>query len=148
MSCAHFSWFSSGSTDSPMIFTPRRSNSGLMLAMYPSSVEQTGVKSRGWENRTAQESPIQSWNRMRPSVESASKSGASSPMVRLLMTGILRKPGRLLRIFWPARPASLAADQRDPQRLGDPAGRVDDVRRPDDRRHGGQNALHLVDVDA
>ena len=43
-----------------MIFTSRRSNSGLILAMYPSSVVHTGVKSFGWENKTAQESPIQS----------------------------------------------------------------------------------------
>src|SRR4051812_6007838 len=40
-----------------------------------------GVKSRGWENRTAQLSPIQSWNLIRPSVVSASKSGAVSPIV-------------------------------------------------------------------
>ena len=43
-----------------MILTPRLSNSGLICAMYPSSVVQTGVKSFGWEKRTAQESPIHS----------------------------------------------------------------------------------------
>ena len=37
---------------------------------------QTGVKSLGCENSTAQPSPIQSWNRIGPSVVSASKSGA------------------------------------------------------------------------
>src|SRR5437867_9529259 len=68
------------STDNPMIFTFLRSNSGLILAMYPSSVVQTGVKSFGCENKTAQELPIQSWNRTRPSVVSASKSGAMSPI--------------------------------------------------------------------
>src|SRR5437867_5692706 len=68
------------STDNPMIFTFLRSNSGLILAMYPSSVVQTGVKSFGCENKTAQELPIQSWNRTRPSVVSASKSGAVSPI--------------------------------------------------------------------
>jgi hypothetical protein len=41
-------------------------------------VVQTGVKLRGWENSTAHESPIQSWNRTVPCVVSASKSGASS----------------------------------------------------------------------
>jgi hypothetical protein len=33
MSFAHFSWFSAGSTERPMIFTPRLSNSGLIEAM-------------------------------------------------------------------------------------------------------------------
>src|SRR4029434_6966234 len=63
-----------------MIFTFLRSNCGFIFAMYPSSVVQTGVKSFGCENKTAQESPIQSWNRMRPSLVSASKSGAVSPI--------------------------------------------------------------------
>src|SRR3954452_10605123 len=81
MSSAHFEWLSTGSTERPITFTLRRSNSGLMFAKYPSSVVQTGVKSRGWENRTAQLSPIQSWNLIRPSVVSASKSGAVSPIV-------------------------------------------------------------------
>ena len=44
--------------------------------MYPSSVVHTGVKSLGWENSTAHESPIQSWKLIRPWVVSASKSGA------------------------------------------------------------------------
>src|SRR6202007_2568139 len=44
-----------------------------------SSVVHTGVKSFGCENRTAHESPIQSWKLIRPSVVSASKSGASAP---------------------------------------------------------------------
>src|SRR5207302_1186316 len=76
----HFAWLSTGSTDSPMILTFLWSNSGLIFAMYPSSVVHTGVKSRGCEKSTAQESPIQSWNRIRPSVVSASKSGAVSPI--------------------------------------------------------------------
>src|SRR6266498_2973495 len=80
MSPAHFEWLSTGSTESPMILTFLRSNSGLIFAMYPSSVVQTGVKSFGCENRTAHESPIQSWNRILPSVVSASKSGAVSPI--------------------------------------------------------------------
>jgi hypothetical protein len=42
-------------------------------------VVQIGVKSFGCEKSTAQESPIQSWMLIRPSVESASKSGAVSP---------------------------------------------------------------------
>src|SRR3970040_556019 len=65
-----------------MIFVFRLSNSGLSLAMYPSSVVQTGVKSLGCEQRTAHVSPIHSWKRMRPSVVSATKSGATSPMRR------------------------------------------------------------------
>src|ERR687892_2058690 len=80
MSFAHFSWLSAGSTERPMIFTFLRSNSGLTFAMWPSSVVQTGVKSFGCENSTAHESPIQSWKLIRPSVVSASKSGAVSPI--------------------------------------------------------------------
>ncbi len=41
---------------------------------------QTGVKSFGCENKITQELPIQSWKRIRPSVVSASKSGAVSPI--------------------------------------------------------------------
>src|SRR4029079_17607210 len=64
-----------------MIFTLRRSNSGLILAMYPSSVVQTGVKSFGCEKSTAHESPIHSWKRSSPSVVCAVKSGAVSLIV-------------------------------------------------------------------
>jgi Na+/H+ antiporter NhaD/arsenite permease-like protein len=56
--------------------TPRLSNSGFSLASAPSSVVQTGVKSFGCENSSAQLLPIQSWNLILPSVVSASKSGA------------------------------------------------------------------------
>src|SRR6516162_8587082 len=84
MSAAHRSWSPVESTDRPMIFTPRRSNSGLILAMYPSSVVHTGVKSFGCENSTAHESPAQSWKRIHPSVVSASKSGAVSPSCRVI----------------------------------------------------------------
>src|SRR3954463_5179356 len=72
-----------------MIFTFLRSNSGFIFAIYPSSVVQTGVKSFGCENRTAQESPIHSWKRIVPSVVSASKSGAVSPMRRVMPATIL-----------------------------------------------------------
>src|SRR6266481_810623 len=84
MSEAHFEWLSTGSTLRPIIFTLRLSNSGLSLAIYPSSVVQTGVKSFGCENSTHQESPIHSWKRMRPSVVSASKSGATSFICRAI----------------------------------------------------------------
>src|SRR5688572_31447289 len=63
-----------------MILTPRLSNSCLILAMYPSSVVHTGVKSLGCENITPQEFPSHSWKRIRPSVVCASKSGASAPI--------------------------------------------------------------------
>src|SRR5436189_3033574 len=85
MSRAHASWSPLESTDRPITFTFRRSNSGLIFAMYPSSVVHTGVKSRGCENSTAQESPIQSWKRIFPSVVSASKSGAVSPIVNAIL---------------------------------------------------------------
>src|SRR5262249_45905014 len=81
MSFAQPSWSEAVSTEMPMIFTFLRSNSGLILAMYPSSVVQTGVKSFGCEKRIAQESPIQSWKLISPSVESAVKSGAMSLIV-------------------------------------------------------------------
>src|ERR671930_22778 len=92
MSFAQPSWSPVESTESPMILTLRLSNSGLILAMYPSSVVQTGVKSFGCENSTAQESPIQSWKRIRPSVVSASKSGAVSPICNAIVPSSLLTP--------------------------------------------------------
>src|SRR3954452_4492446 len=89
MSAAHFAWLSTGSTDRPMTLTFRLSNSGLILAMYPSSVVQTGVKSLGCEKSTAHESPIQSWKLIFPSVVSASKSGAVSPIVSAMRSSLL-----------------------------------------------------------
>src|SRR6266487_6675922 len=94
MSCDQVVCLSTGSTDSPMILTFLLSNSGLIFAMYPSSVVQTGVKSFGCENSTAQESPTQSWNRIVPSVVSASKSGAVSPIVKAIVF-LLFDPDRL-----------------------------------------------------
>src|SRR3954452_14130935 len=83
-----------------MIFTPRLSKAGLMLAMVPSSVVQTGVKSLGCEKRTAQESPIQSWKLIFPSVVSASKSGAVSPIVSAMWSLLIGfKSGRSSRIY-------------------------------------------------
>src|SRR5919197_1554877 len=84
MSFAQPSWSPVESTESPMIFTLRLSNSGLIFAMYPSSVVQTGVKSFGCENSTAHASPIQSWKRILPSVVSTSKSGAVSPILTVI----------------------------------------------------------------
>src|SRR5579864_3829977 len=80
MSFAHSPWRSTGSTERPITLTPRRSNSGLIFAMYPSSVVQTGVKSFGCEKSTAHESPIQSWKSISPSVVCDVKSGAVSPI--------------------------------------------------------------------
>src|SRR5215468_216610 len=80
MSFTHLAWSLTGSMLRPMTLVLRLSNSGLSFAMYPSSVVHTGVKSFGCEKRIAHLSPIQSWNRMVPSVVSAVKSGASSPI--------------------------------------------------------------------
>src|SRR5450756_2175433 len=80
MSSDHFACLSTGSTLSPISLTPRLSNSGFNLASAPSSVVQTGVKSFGCENNSAQLLPIQSWNLILPSVVSASKSGATAPI--------------------------------------------------------------------
>src|SRR5262245_29984834 len=94
MSLDQFAWLSIGSTLSPMILQFRRSNCGLILAMVPSSVVHTGVKSLGWENSTHQESPIQAWKWIGPSVVSALKSGAVSPMRSVIVL--------LLVCLWPA----------------------------------------------
>src|SRR5688572_9667514 len=60
--------------------------------MYPSSVVHTGVKSFGCENRTAHESPIQSWKLILPSVVSASKSGAVSPICSAISLSFRLRP--------------------------------------------------------
>src|SRR6266545_2475622 len=80
MSSDHFEWLSTGSTLNPISLTPRLSNSGFNFARAPSSVVQTGVKSFGCENKSAQFEPIQSWNLILPSVVWASKSGATAPI--------------------------------------------------------------------
>src|ERR1700720_2017516 len=85
MSSDHLAWRSTGSTESPISLTPRLSNSGFSLARAPSSVVQTGVKSFGCENSSAQLLPIQSWNLILPSVVSASKSGATVPIWRAML---------------------------------------------------------------
>src|SRR5918998_1577328 len=108
MSPAHFAWLSTGSTESPMIFTSRRSNSGLILAMYPSSVVQTGVKSRGCENRTAQLSPIQSCQWISPSVVWAVKSGAVSPIVKAMVSPRCR--GNPIKADWESQNRISVAD--------------------------------------
>src|SRR5205807_2815437 len=84
MSSDHLECLSTGSTLRPISLTPRLSNSGVSLASAPSSVVQTGVKSFGWENNSAQLFPIQSWNLILPSVVSASKSGATAPIWRAM----------------------------------------------------------------
>src|SRR4051812_10690388 len=84
MSSDHLAWRSTGSTERPISLTPRLSNSGLSSASAPSSVVQTGVKSFGCENSSAQLLPIQSWNLIVPSVVSASKSGATAPIGRAM----------------------------------------------------------------
>src|SRR5678815_3675591 len=78
MSFDHIACLSTGSTERATTFVLRLSNSGLRLAMYPSSVVQTGVKSLGWENRIPQELPSHSWKLIVPCVVSAVKSGAVS----------------------------------------------------------------------
>src|ERR1700712_2057925 len=84
MSSDHFACLSTGSTLSPISLTPRLSNSPFSFASAPSSVVQTGVKSLGCENSSAQLLPIQSWNLILPSVVSASKSGATVPIGRAI----------------------------------------------------------------
>src|SRR4051795_10606548 len=93
-------WSPTGSTLRPIIFVLRFSNSGISPAMWPSSVVQTGVKSLGWENRTAQESPIQSWKLIGPSVVSAWKSGA----VSLIESAIRSSFSEVRRLNYGGRP--------------------------------------------
>src|SRR5712671_1067225 len=90
MSTAHLAWLATGSTERPMTLTLRLSNSGLRRATAPSSVVQTGVKSFGWENRTAQLPSIHSWKWISPSVEVAVKSGATSPNRSVIGNRFLR----------------------------------------------------------
>src|SRR5471032_769422 len=85
MSSIHLWCESTGSTDRAMALTPRLANSSLSLAVKPSSVVHTGVKSAGWENSTPQLSPNHSWKRILPALESCSKSGAMSPNLRLMV---------------------------------------------------------------
>src|SRR6202795_4911927 len=97
MSSDHLAWLATGSTESPISLTPRLSNSGFSLASAPSSVVQTGVKSFGCENNSAQLLPIQSWNLILPSVVSASKSGATAPIWRaILCPHVLQVAGQFL----------------------------------------------------
>src|SRR6266850_3240079 len=102
MSLAHLLWSSTGSADRPMILVLRLSNSDFNLAMAPSSVVQTGVKSLGCENRIAHLSPIHLWKSMGPSVVCAWKLGASSP-IRNAMGFSLRGKRKILRRANPSR---------------------------------------------
>src|SRR5881396_3265941 len=79
MSTIHFSCESTGSTDRAIALTLRLANSSFSLAVGPSSVVHTGVKSAGCENSTPQLSPSHWWKLIVPSVDSWVKSGARSP---------------------------------------------------------------------
>src|SRR5712692_6386024 len=109
-----------------MILTPRRSNSGLILAMYPSSVVHTGVKSLGCENSTAHESPIQSWKCTEPSVVSASKSGAVSPICRAITPPSPAQPASAVLTAAPAE--DLQEEQEDVEDVEEDPGRDRDRR--------------------
>src|SRR5688572_509679 len=121
MSFAQRLWSSTGSADRPMILALRLANSFFIFAMVPSSVVHTGVKSFGWENRMAQPSPIQRWKSIGPSVVSAWKFVAVSP-IRNAMGVLLEEanyiaPTRGFAVVQTATsPASLAVVAR-------PAGR-------------------------
>ena len=80
MSAIQRSWSSAPSTLSPMTLAPRLLHSCLRLAVAPSSVVQTGVKSAGCEKSTHQWSPMNSWKRIGPMLVAAVKSGTLSPM--------------------------------------------------------------------
>src|SRR3954449_2826194 len=142
MSFTQAACLSVGSTERPMILTPRRSNSGLIFAMYPSSVVQTGVKSFGCEKSTAQPSPIHSWNRMGPSDVCASKSGAVSPIVRancfsLSSRCTARGPTRSAHAFWASTLECQAYDAAGSTRRTSRSSAAEDERRRRDRPGAG-----------
>src|SRR5690554_5057587 len=66
------------------------SNSSFNCAVRPSSVVQIGVKSAGCENKIAQPLPIHSWKLISPLVVVALKSGAVSPICKLIFIYYLR----------------------------------------------------------
>src|ERR1700685_957808 len=105
MSLIHSLCDSALSTDNAIVFTLRLSNSLASLAVRPSSVVQTGVKSAGCENSTPQLSPSHSWNLTGPTLDSCSKSGAISPRRRLIVH--LLKVWDILRERLPAAPAKI-----------------------------------------
>src|SRR3954447_7367982 len=147
MSSAHFAWLSTASTDRPMIFVLRLSNSGFSIAIRPSSVVQTGVKSLGCEKSTAHESPIQSWKLIFPSVVSASKSGAVSPIVSAMwwLPSKLDKDSRLLLLCL-SLPGSAPEQPPGRQlRTGAPAQRADARDGGDQRGDRGRAALERAD---
>src|SRR5579875_3273474 len=82
----------------------RFSNSDLSLATAPSSVVHTGVKSLGWEKKTPHPFPSHSWKWMVPSVDSAVKSGASSPSCRAMLSSFVDRPGQGIGGGWVWRP--------------------------------------------
>src|SRR5688572_26511156 len=73
-------WLWMLSIETPISLQLRVSNSLLRFASSHSSVEHTGVKSAGCENRTAQLLPCHSENCSSPCVVTALKSGAGSEM--------------------------------------------------------------------
>src|SRR3984885_10124048 len=114
MSLAHLAWFSTGSTLRPMTLAPRLANSRSSPATAPSSVVQTGVKSFGWEKRTAQLSPIHSWKWIVPCVVSAVKSGATS----LIRSDIFDLPSVSYAHFvFELRSPGESAERKKPTRL-------------------------------
>src|SRR5438477_9906271 len=98
MSLAHLLWSSTGSADRPMILVLRLSNSDFNLAMVPSSVVQTGVKSLGCENRIAHLSPIHLWKSIGPSVVCDWKLGASWARRNAVGVSLCVKPKILRRV--------------------------------------------------
>ena len=89
MSGAQPLWSSIGSTETAIALTLRLSNSSFRLAVRPSSVVQTGVKSAGWLKSTAHVPSFHWWKSIVPSVVSALKSGASSPSRSAMVSSLL-----------------------------------------------------------
>ena len=65
MSGSQRAWSSTESTETAIGLALRAANSPDSAAVRPSSVVQTGVKSAGWENSTAQAPSFHSWKLMR-----------------------------------------------------------------------------------
>src|SRR5579863_7647488 len=96
---ARWEWMES--TEMPMSLTPRCSNSLKRRPNSVSSVEQTGVKSAGWEKRTTQAPACHSEKLSSPWVDMALKSGAGSPILGServsVMVGLLQVRGPSVR---------------------------------------------------
>ena len=87
MSPIHMRWLAVSLQLRAATLTPRLSNSPCKSATDPSSVVHTGVKSPGCEKSTDHDPPMYSCHDSEPAVESAVKSGTTSPRRSAILPG-------------------------------------------------------------